>query len=212
MNGVQVRILVIVSFLLVSSGCQTVPTEKSTHRENAPAYLTSKDILDSSFHNWMWPEDDYWQTEEAKIRFLIRRAAASPFAFIRNGTEYTGAEGSKFLSWKLNLPRWRPQVKTAQDFVDIVCRGSAMSGEPYEVMLQDGSRLNFRLVMQNELDALETFLQKYKVYLDDYNAFMTQRALNSPAAGVLVPRKSGRVPTASSQALLVVPAVAYADK
>ena len=102
-------------------------------------------------------------TEEGKIDYLIERVINSKLTFIRNRVEYTGPSAAGFLRWKLGRMEKRHNVviKTAQDFVSQVVSGSRMSGEPYEVVLSDGSRHNLQYVLQNELDQLEACLKQY---------------------------------------------------
>ena len=102
-------------------------------------------------------------TEEGKIDYLFERVKNSHLTFIRNKVEYTGPQAAAFLRWKLGRMEKRHHIKinTAQDFVSEVVSGSRISGDPYTVILPDGSRQNFQFVLQNELDLLNECLKKH---------------------------------------------------
>ncbi|MBI4372504.1 MAG: DUF5329 family protein [Candidatus Omnitrophica bacterium] len=102
-------------------------------------------------------------TEEGKIDYLLERLRSSRLTFYRNKVEYTGQSAAEFLRWKMN--RWKSRYHTkidmAQDFVVKIASSSKMSGQPYVVVLSDGSRHPLQSVLQNELDALEACLKEY---------------------------------------------------
>lgn len=101
-------------------------------------------------------------TEEGKIDYLIERVKRSKMTFIRNRVEYTGPQSASFLRWKLGRmeKRHRVKVETARDFVAEVASGSRVSGEPYVVVLPDGTHHNFQSLLENELVQLETCLRQ----------------------------------------------------
>lgn len=102
-------------------------------------------------------------TEEGKIDYLLERLRHSQLVFMRNRVEYTGPQSAGFLRWKLD--RWKTRhyakINTAQEFVDRIAGGSKVSGQPYAVVLKDGSRHDLKSVLQNELDALESCLKQF---------------------------------------------------
>ena len=108
-------------------------------------------------------------TEEGKIDYLIERVRTSSLVFIRNQVHYSGPGAAEFLRWKLRRleKRWHVKVETAQDFVSQVASGSRMSGDPYAVVLGDGSRHDLQDVLQNELNALKACLQQGMVPPDE---------------------------------------------
>jgi hypothetical protein len=101
-------------------------------------------------------------TEEGKIDYLLERIRGSKLIFVRNKVEYVGPAAASFLHWKLD--RWRSRhyakITTAQEFVNLITRGSKVSGEPYSAILKDGTRHDLQNVLQNELDALEACLKQ----------------------------------------------------
>ena len=103
--------------------------------------------------------------EEGKIDYLIERVRTANVTFIRNGEIFDGTHAAEFLRWKLDRLRARHhmQIDSAQDFVSKVAVGSRMSGKPYIVVLNDGSRYSMQQILQNELDQLEGCLKSFAV-------------------------------------------------
>ncbi len=76
-------------------------------------------------------------TEKAKIEALISHIQGMENAtFIRNGSDYSGANAAKFLraKWERN----DKEVKTAADFIAKVASTSGTSGKPYIIRFKDG--------------------------------------------------------------------------
>jgi hypothetical protein len=73
---------------------------------------------------------------KAEIDELIAYAQTSDVRFIRNGLEYSGAEGAKHLRDK--LAKAGDRVKTTEDFITGIASGSFLSGKPYLVKFADG--------------------------------------------------------------------------
>ena len=73
---------------------------------------------------------------KAEIDELISFTQASGVRFIRNGTEYSAAEGAQHLRDKLNKAGDR--VKTTEDFITGIASKSYLSGKPYLVKFADG--------------------------------------------------------------------------
>ena len=73
---------------------------------------------------------------KSEIDELIAFVRNSGSRFIRNGTEYSAAEGADHLRDKLN--RAGDRVKTTEDFIDGVASKSSVSGKPYLVKFADG--------------------------------------------------------------------------
>jgi hypothetical protein len=73
---------------------------------------------------------------EAEIHELIAYVQTSSVRFIRNGTEYSGAEGAQHLRDKLEKAGDR--IKTTDDFIIRVASKSYISGKPYLVKFADG--------------------------------------------------------------------------
>lgn len=73
---------------------------------------------------------------KAEIDELISFVQTSGVRFIRNGTEYSAAEGAQHLRDKLG--RAGDRVKTTEDFITGIASTSYMSGKPYLVKFADG--------------------------------------------------------------------------
>ena len=73
---------------------------------------------------------------KAEIDELIFFVQTSGVRFIRNGTEYSGAEAAQHLRDKLDKAGDR--VKTTDDFITGIASKSYISGKPYLVKFADG--------------------------------------------------------------------------
>ena len=73
---------------------------------------------------------------KAEIDELISFVQTSGVRFIRNGTEYSAAEGAQHLRDK--LARAGDRVKTTDDFITGIASKSYLSGKPYLVKFPDG--------------------------------------------------------------------------
>jgi hypothetical protein len=73
---------------------------------------------------------------KAEIDALIDCVQTSGVRFIRNGTEYSGAEGAEHLRAK--LAKAGDRVKTTDDFITGIASKSYLSGKPYLVKFADG--------------------------------------------------------------------------
>ena len=73
---------------------------------------------------------------KAEIDELITFVQTSGVRFIRNGTEYSGADGAQHLRDKLGKAGGR--VKTTDDFITGIASKSYLSGKPYLVKFADG--------------------------------------------------------------------------
>lgn len=76
-------------------------------------------------------------TEKSKIEALITHIQGLENAtFIRNGSDYSGANAAKFLraKWERN----DKEVQTAADFISKVASASGTSGKPYLIRFKDG--------------------------------------------------------------------------
>lgn len=72
----------------------------------------------------------------AEIDELIAFVKSSDVRFIRNGREYSGAEGADHLRSKLGKAGDR--VKTTDDFINGIASKSYLSGKSYLVKFADG--------------------------------------------------------------------------
>ncbi|HSI15235.1 MAG TPA: DUF5329 domain-containing protein [Chthoniobacter sp.] len=73
---------------------------------------------------------------KAEVDELIHYVQISNVRFIRNGTEYSGADGAAHLRDKLSKAGDR--VKTTEDFITGIASTSYLSGKPYLVKFTDG--------------------------------------------------------------------------
>ena len=73
---------------------------------------------------------------KAEIDELISFVQTSGVRFIRNGTEYSAAEGVQHLRDK--LAKAGDRVKTTDDFIAGIASKSYISGKPYLVKFADG--------------------------------------------------------------------------
>ena len=73
---------------------------------------------------------------KAEIDELISYVGTSGVRFIRNGTEYSGAEGAQHLRDK--LAKAGNRVKTTEDFITGVASTSYITRKPYLVKFTDG--------------------------------------------------------------------------
>ena len=73
---------------------------------------------------------------KAEIDDLISFVKTSDVRFIRNGTEYSAAEGAQHLRDK--LAKAGDRVKTTEDFIAGIASTSYISGKPYLVKFADG--------------------------------------------------------------------------
>lgn len=69
--------------------------------------------------------------ERATIAALLEDLAASKAVFIRNGTEYSGADAADHLRRKLRAAG--EKVRTAEEFIELLATRSSASGEAYRV-------------------------------------------------------------------------------
>lgn len=73
---------------------------------------------------------------KAEIDELISYVRTSSVRFVRNGAEYSAAEGAQHLRDK--LARAGERVKTTDDFIAGIASKSLLSGKPYMVKFADG--------------------------------------------------------------------------
>ena len=88
---------------------------------------------------------------KAEIDELITFVQTSDVRFIRNGQEYSAADGAQHLRDKLG--RAGDRVRTTDDFIQRIASTSYMSGKPYLVKIADGRT-------QPTRDRLRTHLAK----------------------------------------------------
>lgn len=72
-----------------------------------------------------------------EVNHLLEAVSKSEARFIRNGKEYSSAEGAEHLKYKLG--RAGNRVKTAEDFIKGIGTRSSFSGRPYLMKDKDGT-------------------------------------------------------------------------
>lgn len=72
-----------------------------------------------------------------EVDHLLEAVSKSEARFIRNGKEYSSAEGAEHLKSKLGQAGNR--VKTAEDFINGIGTKSYLSGKPYLMKNKDGT-------------------------------------------------------------------------
>lgn len=95
----------------------------------------------------------FQNNNEEKIDKLILFIEKSNAVFIRNGNEYEAKEAADHL--RMKRKKAGNKVKTAKDFIDLIASKSYMSGEAYKMKFKNGSILNTRDMLYNELRKLE---------------------------------------------------------
>ncbi|MBN1689026.1 MAG: DUF5329 family protein [Candidatus Omnitrophica bacterium] len=108
-----------------------------------------------SFSEYLTEHSRLQESEKEKTNYLFARIRASACQFDRNGQIVSSERAATFLRWKMLRSKWLSQVNTAKDFVEIVTKGSSMSGRRYNAIYADGKRYDFREVMKKELAFLE---------------------------------------------------------
>lgn len=96
--------------------------------------------------------------ERAQIDYLIEVMRKSPYTFIRNGVEHSGARGAAHLIWKYH--RKLSKVHSVQSFIDEIATRSSLSGELYLVKLEEGKTYPLRELLTNEWQRLESSLKE----------------------------------------------------
>lgn len=92
-------------------------------------------------------------SEEQKIEKLISYVEKSDALFIRNGTEYPAKEAAEHL--RMKRKKAGNKVKTAKNFIDLIASKSYMSGDAYKMKFKNGSTINTRDMLYNELRKIE---------------------------------------------------------
>lgn len=93
-------------------------------------------------------------TESDKIDRLIGAVETMQDAvFVRNGVEYPAVDAANHLRRKRDATK--SNVRTAEDFVELVASRSSVTGEEYQIRFPDGSTTSARTFLRNKLATLE---------------------------------------------------------
>jgi hypothetical protein len=66
-----------------------------------------------------------------EIAYLIAFVRHSSCTFLRNGSEYSGAQAADHVQAKYDY--YKDDIKTVEDFIERAASKSVLSGKPYEV-------------------------------------------------------------------------------
>jgi len=88
-------------------------------------------------------------SEHDKIAYLLNAIGSSDLVFIRNETEYTGAEAKAHLQEKMDYAG--SLIHTAEDFIDYIASESLTTGTPYYVRLADGTQVESGIWLRSKL-------------------------------------------------------------
>lgn len=92
--------------------------------------------------------------EQARIDKLLEAMNGNTTCrFIRNGSDYSGADAATFLRRKLEA--YGDRVKTVHDFIEQVASKSSTSGQLYKVRLADGREVPSADFLRAELARIE---------------------------------------------------------
>ncbi len=69
---------------------------------------------------------------------LLQAVGSADVKFVRNGSEYPAKEASDHLRMKMD--KAGDQITTAEMFIEHIASRSSMTGEPYYIVLSDGSK------------------------------------------------------------------------
>ena len=92
-------------------------------------------------------------SESEKIELLIKSFTESNAIFIRNDTEYPGAEAASHLRRKWKFAG--NQIKTAKDFIEQLASKSSETGKPYQIKSPDGTLVESRAWLLQRLQVIE---------------------------------------------------------
>jgi hypothetical protein len=94
-------------------------------------------------------------SEKQKIEALISSVEKLPNAvFIRNGSEYDGAQAASHL--RLKWKNAGKRIKTAEDFIRLCATGSSMSGKEYQIKFAEGRTVSSQQFFHDQLRRIET--------------------------------------------------------
>jgi uncharacterized protein DUF5329 len=92
-------------------------------------------------------------TEQQRIAALLAVVDQSGATFIREGKEYSAAEGRRHLERKLWFAGSR--VETAEDFIDKIASRSSITGRPYLVRLPSGKESETGVWLRQKLAEID---------------------------------------------------------
>lgn len=145
------------SILITISGCAYTQLNQGIDSAGNPICLTDCREIPTVIEKFKKIHD--LETEQDEIDYLFYRITRSNKKFDRNGTIYDPFAAAQFLRWKIGWyqNRYHEKISSDEDLVLKIFRGSEKTGKPYFIIMEDGSKYNAQLVMQNELNYLNSF-------------------------------------------------------
>jgi len=98
--------------------------------------------------------------EKHKIMYLLDRASASPYQFIRDNEAFSGQKAAAHLRMKYRYAFGR--IQTAREFIEHIASRSSLSGKPYFIKLNTGKKQHAEKLFTNELEYLERQLSGFE--------------------------------------------------
>ncbi|MGC4020784.1 MAG: DUF5329 family protein [Cyclobacteriaceae bacterium] len=90
--------------------------------------------------------------EKKKIDFLFKEIEQLKGAkFLRNGLQYTPKEASDYLRMKMKWNDNRGVVRSARDFIEKVAAKSSITGKPYQILMEDGTKIEMKTFLYQKL-------------------------------------------------------------
>lgn len=87
--------------------------------------------------------------EAEAIEHLIDYIGQSHQIFIRNGEEHDAEAAAAHVREKYT--RYKPQIRTAEDFIERAASKSLITGKPYLVKMSDGTQIEINSWLTSEL-------------------------------------------------------------
>lgn len=124
--------------------------------------LTQSKVGNAAFyHSFLTLADAAFETpyliERLKIVQLILCVRQMTWRFERNGRLFTCPEAAARLARKYRAVAER--ISTAEQFIEFIATGSAMSGRPYYFLSETGTRIAVGDFLLQELEVLELNLK-----------------------------------------------------
>jgi hypothetical protein len=91
--------------------------------------------------------------EQERIAALLDAVGRSGARFIREGKEYSAADGRKHLERKLRYAGDR--IKTAEDFIEGIASRSSTTGRPYRVRFPSGEDMETEAWLRQKLAEID---------------------------------------------------------
>lgn len=160
-------------------------------------YLDSSEMHQARLGKFVEKIDEESQiTEKQKIKFLLDSVRGSANGFYRNGGRYTSVQAADWLRWKMHHKQFKSKpIITGQEFIKRVASRSNTTGDPYQVVRENGKRYKMGEVLQNELSSLEEAIRVKQTPIPVEEPAI-EPALNYTASA----ETPGKTPTVNSQA------------